>query len=177
MKKYNIIYILIISLLLLCSCGRNTVVEVASGKYTAMVDTWNHTIIVDGNVYSYKQTENSLTIVWPDGVSYTKTYYPNAAMGGSSGTIDSSIYPSEYVMFKMLDSVLNRQQTANVLSVWQVVSILLGITMVACPRIFWFMSYGWRFRDAEPGSFALPVFRFIGVIIIVVIVGKTFFGV
>lgn len=186
MKKQSVICVLIISLLLLCSCGREIVKVVGTDgtdgtkenrQYTAAVDTSNHTITVDGDIYSYEQTNNSLKVIWPDGSFYIETYQPAGAnttvgTGGTHGTIDSSRYLPPDVIFDILKPVLNQPQMA--LSVLQAVIILLGAVTVVFPRIFWFICYGWRFRDAEPGPLALPVFRCIGVLMIAAAVGKFF---
>lgn len=57
-------------------------------------------------------------------------------------------------------------------SPWQYVGGLavigLGAAQVRHPRFFWYLSEGWKFRDAEPSDLALGLGRLGGVVTIIV---------
>ena len=46
--------------------------------------------------------------------------------------------------------------------------ILLGAVMLIYPKFFWFLRYGWLFREAEMSTAANVAFRGIGIVIVVV---------
>ncbi|HIR50701.1 MAG TPA: hypothetical protein IAA53_05370 [Candidatus Avoscillospira avicola] len=45
--------------------------------------------------------------------------------------------------------------------------ILLGVVNAAFPRAMWYLSYGWRFKNAEPSDAALLVGRAGGAVVAV----------
>ena len=45
-----------------------------------------------------------------------------------------------------------------------------GLLSVCSPRSGWYLSYGWRYKDAEPGDAALLMQRLGGVFVLVVAV-------
>ena len=44
----------------------------------------------------------------------------------------------------------------------------IGLFNVLAPRAAWYLSYGWRFKDAEPSDAALMMARIGGVIAIII---------
>jgi len=49
--------------------------------------------------------------------------------------------------------------------------ILLGAVNIFVPEIGWYISYGWRYKNAEPSNVALSLGRISGVILTVVGIG------
>lgn len=49
-----------------------------------------------------------------------------------------------------------------------VIVILLGILNLLAPYVGWYMSIGWKLRDAEPSDLALAMNRISGVFMIIV---------
>lgn len=45
-----------------------------------------------------------------------------------------------------------------------VIVIILGIIELASPQTAWYLSYGWRYKNAEPSEAALIIERIGGVI-------------
>lgn len=46
--------------------------------------------------------------------------------------------------------------------------ILLGLLNLLKPEVSWYLSDGWKFKDAEPSDLALGLARVVGVIMIIV---------
>lgn len=47
-------------------------------------------------------------------------------------------------------------------------AIIIGIINVASPETGWYLSHGWKYRDAEPSDEALTWGRISGVIAIII---------
>lgn len=46
--------------------------------------------------------------------------------------------------------------------------IVMGIFQLVSPQTAWYLSYGWRYKDAEPSDIALVMERVGGVVAIIV---------
>ena len=44
----------------------------------------------------------------------------------------------------------------------------VGIFNLAAPKVSWYLSYGWRFKDAEPSNAAITLSRIGGAIAVVI---------
>ncbi|MBE5971334.1 MAG: hypothetical protein E7246_02285 [Lachnoclostridium sp.] len=51
-----------------------------------------------------------------------------------------------------------------------IILLIVGIFNAAAPQAAWYLSDGWRFKDAEPSEAALDWGRFIGIVLIVIAV-------
>ena len=92
-------------------------------------------------------------------------------MGGFGGWSDD-YDPTAYVDGEVLLEVLGTDRAApekdggNPLPGLLIIG--LGIWGVAAPRSVWYLSYGWRYKDAEPSDMALVAERLGGGVAIVV---------
>lgn len=57
--------------------------------------------------------------------------------------------------------------------IFAIICLGIGALNIFCPELGWYLSEGWKFRDAEPSDFALTMTRIGGVIS--VIIGFIFF--
>jgi hypothetical protein len=46
--------------------------------------------------------------------------------------------------------------------------IIVGIIGAAFPQAMWYMSEGWKFKDAEPSDFYLIMNRVMGVVAVII---------
>lgn len=172
----RILPLLLTLLLLLCACGSeeppSSVYEVERGGRTYTVDQDNQTITCDGETYRFSiqggGSRISTEITYPDGSTY---WWETSEMGGFGGWSDD-YDPTAYVDGEVLLEVLGTDRAApekdggNPLPGLLIIG--LGIWGVAAPRSVWYLSYGWRYKDAEPSDMALVAERLGGGVAIVV---------
>ena len=150
----RILPLLLTLLLLLCACGSeeppSSVYEVERGGRTYTVD------------------QDNQTITYPDGSTY---WWETSEMGGAGGWSDDYA-PAAYVDGEVLLEVLGTGRAApekdGASPLLGLLIIGLGIWGVAAPRSVWYLSYGWRYKDAEPSDMALVAERLGGGVAIVV---------
>ena len=89
--------------------------------------------------------------------------------GGWSDDYDETRYVEGRVLMNVLETQMPREsEPKNVLMI--IFLLGAGIFNVAAPKVSWYLSDGWRFKDAEPSEAALEWGRFVGIILIVIAV-------
>lgn len=182
MKKCSLFLLSLLLLFSLCACGQKKadVYEVEHGGKVYTVDTVNCTVTVDGYVCAYEIESGSssthFTVTYPDGSTYWWSRSGNGGMGGWSDDYDENRYVPGDVLRDVLnlDASAEWEQTGNPLL--GILLIALGLFPAAAPRAAWTLSYGWRFKDAEPSELALGVNRVCGVATILLGIFCFFFG-
>ena len=146
-------------------------VEHEGKEYT--VDLEKKTILVDGDIclfdVSTSGTHVDFEVTYPNGSTY---WWSEEAYGGGGGWSDD-YDPKKYVAGDVLWDVLRLdEQTTPTHSrtyiILGLILLLLGIVHVAIPNKMWYISYGWRYKDAEPSDMALLAERAGGIIAIIV---------
>lgn len=154
----------------------------AAGAYDVNVNGHTFTVSPDENtisdgssVYHYtfsgNRAEYKFEIVYPDGSSWwwNKKRNSDGSSFGSGGWSDD-YDPQRYADGSDLrDAVLEQAPKASEPKSWLLISLLLavGIFNMAAPQESWQLSYGWRFKNAEPSAAALAACRFSGAAAIV----------
>lgn len=181
--RARILPLLLTLLLLLCACGSeeppSSVYEVERGGRTYTVDQDNQTITCDGEAYRFSVqgggSQIRTEITYPDGSTYWWETSGMGGFGGWSDDYDPGAYVDGDVLLAVLgtDRVTPEEDGGNPLP--GLLLIALGIWGAAAPRSVWYLSYGWRFKDAEPSDAALLAERlgggiavFIGIILLFV---------
>lgn len=129
-------------------------------------------IISDGeNRYNYTFsgtiTRYSVDITYPDGSMYE--WRSEGSGFGSDG-----YNPEKYVDADILCQVIENQfaniddEPSNILVI--ALLLILGAISIFLPGLLWYISYGWRFKDAEPSDAALVFYRVAGGIFIIIAV-------
>ena len=165
--------LMIAAALLLCSCaGKESspvrTVESYGRVYT--VDTENQTITYEGVVYSFDIESSggqgySVRFTAPDGATSFWNEDGMGGVGGSSDDWDMNVWPSDLAKALNGGSQSARRGTGNP---------LLGLLLIAlAPGTAWYLSHGWRFKDAEPSEAALFFSRAGG--IVAIFIGIIFF--
>lgn len=168
MKKWLVIAAV---LLLLCSCskqesgGSTRTVERYGRTYT--IDSENQTIIYEGVVYSFDIQPYgggySATFTAPDGSTGFWERSGNTGHGGWSDDWDTDVSPGD-LADALWGGSQSRQRSGNPLL--GVLFIALGAFNALTPGTAWYLSHGWRYKDAEPSEAALFFNRAGGVFLI-----------
>lgn len=108
-----------------------------------------------------------LLIVMLVGLCACNNMFANFNDGMPKGT-NRGEYPPEYSYDKneLAREAEERRETIANVAMWAVV-LLGGIIGLAAPKVIWWLTTGWRIKDAEPSDFALIVYRIIGGLVII----------
>ncbi len=162
---------------LLCSCSeKQTSYSETRNGVTYVIDTEANTVSNGTHIYAFtasgKADDYSITVSYPNGASYTA----NKHIGSWDGLIDTQYTSGETLVEVIKSAVFDESGVsmppAKVVAI--VFLIGLGVLNILKPQIFWFLSWGWRYRDAEPSDVALVVGRVSGVIGVMVAIALLF---
>ena len=152
--------------LFLTGCGA----EPAPTVYEAdgfTLDKAAQTITKGENVYHYEISPNSeVTITYPNGATYWRKYDQNGYVGGWSDDYDGVRYADGDTLMDLVSYQPPRRSRGS--GPAGLLLLALGLFHLLSPRTAWFLSYGWRYRDAEPSDAALVFNRIGGVIALLV---------
>lgn len=168
--KRRIVYVaFFLILLFLCACGgKREPYEKKVGGLTYVVNPVEQTITLGKKLYTYSLEGDSVTIQFPDGKTLRGDY-----SGGNGlaivGSLDEQISMYSFELFDVLEDEYERKNTYHGPN-WLLVLFLLGMGAwnAFSPETSWYVSYGWRYKDAEPSNFALAANRVIGVGLIII---------
>lgn len=175
--------LLFAAMLLFAGCKKEplpTVYTVYSYGAPYTIDTQGRTIS-DGTYtygYEYAASGSSVSFTYPNGEVYgaSITVASNGIGGVSAGAISADYdYNSGYTdplsLCYALASPRETKRAASSGSNHPFVALLLcgvGIFNLAAPKASWYLSYGWRFKDAEPSDAAITLSRIGGGIAVVI---------
>jgi len=177
-KRTTAIFALILAAaMLLAGCKKEPLPKVYTvysygAPYT--IDTEGRTIS-DGTYtygYEYAASGSRVSFTYPDGNVYSagiQSANSSGAGGVSAGSVSADYdYNSGYT-----DPLSPREtkRAASSGSNHPFVALLLcgvGIFNLAAPKASWYLSYGWRFKDAEPSDAAITLSRIGGGIAVVI---------
>ncbi len=173
------VLVIILSCVGLCACSREepgpkTVVY--NGK-TYTIDEEAGTISDNKYTYTYEVSGSgssaSYRILYPNGSSYYWTWSGNMGHGGWSDDYDETLYEDGHTLVNMLDMEQPRESEPKNVPVI-ILLLIVGIFNTAAPQAAWYLSDGWRFKDAEPSETALDLTRFGGIVAIIIAVFMMF---
>ena len=149
----------LLAVLLLTACGGNA--EKNSNIFEKDGFTVNReagTITHEEDVYTYTLSGNSkITITYPNGATYFWQWTGNGGYGGWSDDYDPVRYTDGDTLMDLINFQPPRESSGN--PILGILVIALGIFNLAAPRAAWYLSYGWRFKHAEPSDAALGLGR------------------
>ena len=128
-------------------------------------------IISDGNYtykYSYSTYDGKYTIAitYPNQSQYMRSSDGKVTWIGSGTTI---IYTEPEILSEVIiENTPKQADPENI--IWWILgigAIGVGIFLMRAPRAAWEMSYGWRFKNAEPSDEALDVNRGVGMLALI----------
>lgn len=169
------------AMLLFAGCKKEplpTVYTVYSYGAPYTIDTQGRTIS-DGTYtygYEYAASGRSVSFTYPDGNVYSagiSTANSSGAGGMSAGAISADYdYSSGYTdPLSLCYALTSPRETERASNTNPLVALLLcgvGIFNLAAPKASWYLSYGWRFKDAEPSDAAITLSRIGGGIAVVI---------
>ena len=163
MKRLSFVLIVLLLSATLFGCGqKQTVHTVTMDGKNFTVDSGQKTIYDGEYTYQYQASGDassfSVTITYPNGSSYWTNRNNGMGMSGWSDDYAEDAYvPGD----TLVDIVQTRapRQVSGVQILSGLVLIALGIFSMAVPQASWYLSYGWRFKDAEPSDVALVYAR------------------
>ena len=178
-KVFVMLFIMITMCILLCSCSREE-----PGPKTVIYNGTTYTIdedamtIFDGkNTYGYEVQGNGSSvnyhIYYPNGSTYYWTWSGNVGHGGWSDDYDENLYAEGRTLMNVLEMQMPREsEPKNVLVIF--VLLAIGIFNAVSPQTAWYLSDGWKYKDAEPSEMALGMTRFGGIVAIIIAVFMMF---
>ena len=170
--KRTLVFLLLLTLLLAgCAAETKEPYTVTVNAYELTIDPVDKTITHGEDVYTYKidgQGENSTSfqITYPNGSTYYETRSSGGGHGGWSGDYDEIRYIPGDKLVQALESQAPRQGSGgNVFA--GLLLLALGAWHTFSPYSAWYLSWGWRYKDAEPSDAALAFTRIGGIACIV----------
>ena len=168
MKKY--ILLILISVLLAGCTVTNPDAPYEVEKYNMLftVDPANGTVSDGTHVYEYVISGNTTSITYPNGATYWWTQDGTHGTGGWDNGYSLVGFP--YVSGDTLVSVLDGERPDSRPSKNFLVILLLGVVGIwytVSPYSAWYISYGWRYKDAEPSTAALILGRVSGMLLLI----------
>ena len=134
--------------------------------HALVVDFQAGTITCEGEVYSFAIQGDSIRIDYPNGVSFVRTGNATAGYGPLDQPFSTAGYLSEDTLFKALEG-------GDTEGGWRpgsyaplaLLLLPLGIFSLAKPERAWYVSWGWRYKNAKPSDGALLAQRLEGVVL------------
>lgn len=173
MNKLMIFLLAALLILGLCACAssENDSVYMATRNGTDYtVDQENCTISDGTYTYQYALSGNpsgySIEITYPDGSTYSWSEQRNSngtgfGSGSCSDDYDAQRYADGYVLCGILETgvpkAARESRPGNALL--GIVLLGFGLFNIVSPQTAWYLSEGWKFRDAEPSDLALGLAR------------------
>lgn len=169
---------ILIAALLLTGCQSPTA---PSGPQTVVfdgmelvVDTEARQVTNGEDVYRFSQSEDRLSVVYPNGVKCTRHYFTEHTISDSYDIeADLSGYLSMDTLEAAIDSAIEAEQR-HTFSPENIPVMLLGIAFVVF-GVFaigntegaWQMNTGWQFKNAEPSDLALAMTTIGGIVALI----------
>ncbi len=183
-RTISVFALLLAAVMLLAGCKKEPLPKVYTvysygAPYT--IDTEGRTIS-DGTYtygYEYAASGSSVSFTYPNGNVYSagiQSANSSGAGGLSAGSVSADYdYNSGYTdplsLCYALASPRETERAASSGSNHPFVALLLcgvGIFNLAAPKASWYLSYGWRFKDAEPSDAYMAIARIGGAIALVI---------
>lgn len=183
-RTISVFALLLAAVMLLAGCKKEplpAVYTVYSYGAPYTIDTEGRTIS-DGTYtygYEYAASGSSVSFTYPNGNVYSagiQSANSSGAGGLSAGSVSADYdYNSGYTdplsLCYALASPRETERAASSGSNHPFVALLLcgvGIFNLAAPKASWYLSYGWRFKDAEPSDAYMAIARIGGAIALVI---------
>ena len=125
-------------------------------EYT--LDQEKQTITHNGDLYHYRVSGNEITLEYPNQAVYHQTDHGGAIASGWTDNYDDTRYVPGDVLIRVLyaNSPPSRR-TGNPLV--GLLFLAVGLWYAISPNSSWYLSHGWRYKNAEPSDLALGLTR------------------
>lgn len=183
MKKTLLVMMALLLGLSLCACAKKdevTVCTVEWGDVAYTVDKENGTISDGENIYHYEMESLGsggwkLMVTYPDGSTYGWEESGNFGTGRCSVDFEYGKYPDAAALANVLKAAQpERMRSGN--PALGLLFLAVGLFNTVVPEKSWYLSRGWYYKNAEPSSAALFLYRAGGILAVVVGVLLFFLG-
>ena len=167
MKRIRILLPLFLLAFLLFGCTEvHEAYSVTRNGIEFHVNTYEGTITDGTHIYLIDISGDSTTITYPNGARYYWTQNGMAGFGGWDDHYDPDTYADGDILIDILSENARQALRGNIPA--GILMIVIGAFNLHFPNKAWYLSYGWRFKDAEPSDTVLVVSRISGVVAIVI---------
>jgi len=171
MKQLRILLLVLLLAAVLLGCGEQANTYTFSQNGTELLVDTEHKTISDGiNTYQYtysaEESSFSVTITYPNGASYRYSQSGGFGTGSWSDNYDESTYVDGDTLVDAVQEGASKWVKPK-MSFGALILIALGAVEVGFPKVFWYLRYGWRYKDAEPSDAALIFARIGGIVVII----------
>jgi hypothetical protein len=139
----------------------------------------NEVTLPNGEKVTVKQAGTDTVMTLANGVKVTRSESGNSvAWKAPHNVSDADMDKAEqaYQIWAEAHGV-NRKERGRSVPIWVALLMLVaGLLNLFNPRLGWYLSEGWKFKDAEPSDLALGVGRVIGGVLSLVGLGLLFAG-
>ena len=171
-KRWLPFALLVVMVLSLLGCGEaETQYTVYKNGTQFLVDSAQGQINDGEHIYQYEFNGDSrsfgVTFTYPNGSTYWFESSNGSGFGGWSDDYAEDLYVSGDVLVDVVkENAPRRMQYGSFLA--GVTLLGLGVFQMFVPVAFWKVSYGWRYRNAEPSEGALTFGRIEGAVVAVI---------
>lgn len=167
MKRIVLVLLTLLCCVTIIGCGQDSSTVYEKDGYTIDFDA--ETITKGNDVYTFSISEHgnqsSIDIVYPNGATYFFQWNGNSGHGGWSNDYDPERYADGDFLMDLLSFDPPEPRRGNPLA--GLLVICFGLFDAISPRTAWYLSYGWRYKNAEPSDAALIIGRIGGIVCIV----------
>lgn len=163
-------------------CAKAPLISTADGK-TLIFEDDNRTFKYIDEVYHYRVADNDIYITYPNGYIYSQNINSNAAakswdipagMPEISSAEEIGYIDENY----LVDAILKHMRLKSEKSTTGIFAIIIaaavGLWGIISPGSLWYVSYGWRYKNAQPTQAAIILNRIAGVILLIIVIFKIF---
>lgn len=170
MRRTRVLILLLLAAFLLYGCAQAPSVYTVDANYNGVdieftVDTEKGTITDGEYVYTYewdgRGSDHNATITYPNGATYYESMRGGVGNMGWSNNYDPDTYVDGDTLLYVLSANAPEERGGN--PIVGLILIALGAFYAFLPHAAWYLTYGWRFKDAEPSDAALVISRISGV--------------
>lgn len=165
-KNWILPFILLLTLSLFGCAAQETAYTVHKNGIDYYVDTVQKTVSDGENTYYYQfdgdHKNFNISITFPDNTSYWYSQSDGIGSGGWSGDYVADNYVSADTLIEVIRDKAPKPVDHGKM-VGAILLMVFGMFNIACPRISWYLEYGWWYKNAEPSDAALIFARAGGV--------------
>jgi len=146
-----------------CSSQKNQSFTFYSEHGLFTINFEEHTISHLNQSYSFEIIGDKTTIFFPDG----STFWQEKTISGYSGELTSNqgldYSSSGEELMEALSSIQTHRHSNG--SIFPALFVfVISLLQICFPKVSWHLSYGWKFKNAEPSDSALMMTSISGVI-------------
>ncbi len=163
-------------------CAKAPLISTADGK-TLIFEDDNRTFKYINDVYHYRIADNDIYIIYPNGYIYSQninsntatkswsipTGMPEISFASEIGYIDENYLVDAILKYMGMKS---KESTTGIFVIF--ISAAAGLWGIISPGSLWYVSYGWRYKNAQPTQAAIILNRIAGVILLMIVIFKIF---